>query len=165
MTHGAEFFAAAADAMRRSGRPALMVSADRSVLPTRLPEGVWHLPFAPFGWLFERASVVVHHGGIGTAGRALEAGVPQLVVPSGFDQFDNAARIERLGVGRSLSRREVGGPRLEAEISALLGDERIRARCTEVRERLSGTDPLHEACAAIEGLLVGGGGTAPVHPR
>jgi hypothetical protein len=36
------------------------------------------------------------------ASQALSAGVPQLVVPRDFDQFDNAERVERMGVGLSI---------------------------------------------------------------
>jgi len=41
--------------------------------------------------------MLVHHGGIGTSAQALTAGIPQLVVPFAHDQFDNAARLMRLG--------------------------------------------------------------------
>lgn len=35
----------------------------------------------PYSWLFPRSSVVVHHGGVGTAAAALAAGVPSVVLP------------------------------------------------------------------------------------
>jgi UDP:flavonoid glycosyltransferase YjiC (YdhE family) len=44
----------------------------------------------------------VHHGGIGTTRQALLAGVPQLVRPMGFDQFDNVLRVTTLGAARQL---------------------------------------------------------------
>jgi UDP:flavonoid glycosyltransferase YjiC (YdhE family) len=54
---------------------------------------------APFDRLLPRASAIVHHGGIGTVACAIAAGIPQLVCPLAYDQFDNAARVERLGLG------------------------------------------------------------------
>lgn len=42
---------------------------------------------------------VVHHGGTGIAYSAIAAGLPSLVVPHDFDQFDMAARIEWHGLG------------------------------------------------------------------
>jgi len=47
-------------------------------------------------------AAIVHHGGIGTTSQALAAGIPQLIRPMAFDQFDNANRIEKLGCGRWL---------------------------------------------------------------
>jgi UDP:flavonoid glycosyltransferase YjiC (YdhE family) len=60
---------------------------------------------APYSKLFPRALVNVHQGGIGTIAQALRAGKPMLVVPYSHDQPDNAARVERLGVARVLTRR------------------------------------------------------------
>ena len=58
---------------------------------------------APHQLLFPRASaVVVHQGGVGTPGQALRSGRPMLVVPHGHDQFDNAHRVTKLGVARTL---------------------------------------------------------------
>jgi UDP:flavonoid glycosyltransferase YjiC (YdhE family) len=48
------------------------------------------------------AAAVVSHGGHGTVIKALAAGLPQLVVPLGRDQPNNAARITQRGVGLQL---------------------------------------------------------------
>lgn len=42
---------------------------------------------------------VIHHGGTGIAYSAIAAGLPSLVVPHDFDQFDMAARIAWHGLG------------------------------------------------------------------
>ncbi|HSR42362.1 MAG TPA: glycosyltransferase [Longimicrobiales bacterium] len=160
MTHGRTFFDIACEASVRLRTPTLLVARDRSALPEILPEGVWHLEYAPFAWLFERAATVVHHGGIGTAGRALEAGVPQVIVPSGFDQFDNAERVARLGVGRRLRRRDLTAAALEEAIEELATDARTMERCRDVRGELATSDALEATCREIERLvgLPGAGG-------
>lgn len=155
MTHGADFFAVACEAAERIGSPTLMVSKDRSALPDRLPDNVTHLSFAPFAWLFARAAAVVHHGGIGTAGRALEAGLPQLIIPSGFDQFDNADRVTRIGAGVQLARRNLTAQALEASIRALIEDEEVARACAAIRSELERVDALDATCSAVEGLLRG----------
>lgn len=43
-------------------------------------------------------SGVVHHGGVGTSAQSLKAGIPQIVVPWGVDQFDNSKHLKRMGV-------------------------------------------------------------------
>nr|MBA3625578.1 glycosyltransferase [Methylibium sp.] len=67
-----------------------------------LPNWACHVAYAPFDALLPRLATLVHHGGIGTCAEALAAGVPQIVVPFAHDQFDNAARLERLGLGVTL---------------------------------------------------------------
>ncbi|SEF29405.1 Glycosyltransferase family 28 C-terminal domain-containing protein [Amycolatopsis pretoriensis] len=46
-----------------------------------------------------QAELVVHHGGSGTTLSALAAGVPQLVLPQGADQFANAEALVAVGAG------------------------------------------------------------------
>jgi rhamnosyltransferase subunit B len=57
-------------------------------------------PPSPLSEILPKASLLVHHGGIGTAADALRAGVPQWLFPSAHDQADNAQRLVDLGVGR-----------------------------------------------------------------
>ena len=47
-------------------------------------------------------SAVLHHGGAGVMWECLRAGVPALVLPQDYDQFDHAARLEAAGVALRL---------------------------------------------------------------
>ncbi|MEJ2856908.1 MULTISPECIES: glycosyltransferase [unclassified Saccharothrix] len=49
--------------------------------------------------LWPHVDVAVHHGGSGTTLGALAAGVPQLLVPQGADQFANAEAVTAAGAG------------------------------------------------------------------
>ncbi|GLZ33678.1 glycosyl transferase [Lentzea sp. NBRC 105346] len=64
-----------------------------------LPSNVTAHSWVPQAAVVPHASVVVHHGGSGTTLGALAAGVPQLVLPQGADQFANAAAVVAAGVG------------------------------------------------------------------
>jgi rhamnosyltransferase subunit B len=74
----------------------------RAKLPTALPSSIHVVDYASHALLFPHASAIIHHGGIGTSSEALFAGKPMLVVPHGFDQPDNAARLKRRGVAEVL---------------------------------------------------------------
>ena len=52
----------------------------------------------PHQWLFPQMAGIVHHGGAGTTGEALKAGVPSLILPLAVDQFFWGERVIRLGV-------------------------------------------------------------------
>jgi UDP:flavonoid glycosyltransferase YjiC (YdhE family) len=119
-------------------------------IPADLPPGVRHVSFVPFRWLLPRAALLVHHGGIGSTSQALHAGIPQVIMPMGFDQFDNAARVERLGVGRALARRRFTAPRLVPLVAGLLADAAVADRCRGAARRLAAADGLVRAGDAIE---------------
>lgn len=60
------------------------------------------LPSVAFSYLFARASLVIHHGGIGTCAQALACGTPQVISPYTFDQPDNAFLLWQLGISNSV---------------------------------------------------------------
>jgi len=49
-----------------------------------------------------RMRAVLHHGGAGVMWECLRAGVPALVLPNDYDQFDHAARLQVAGVALRL---------------------------------------------------------------
>ena len=155
MRHGRDVFAAAVEACTRIGRRALLVTPRSEQIPSALPASVLHLPYAPFSRLLPLCAGLVHHGGIGTAAEALAAGVPQLVVPNAFDQFDNAARIACLGVGARLDRRHVTPARVAAMLGGLLNDAGVATACARNRLRMAEEDGIEAACDAIETAATG----------
>jgi UDP:flavonoid glycosyltransferase YjiC (YdhE family) len=78
----------------------VLLSGDNEIPPQG--DDVFIARYIPHSKVFPQASIIVHHGGIGTTGQALLAGKPQIVVPHFADQFDNARRLERLGVARTV---------------------------------------------------------------
>jgi UDP:flavonoid glycosyltransferase YjiC (YdhE family) len=159
--HGQGFFAAAIDACQRLGRRGILLTRFPEQLPQPLPPSIRHDSFVPFGWLLPRSAAVVHHGGIGSTSQGLAAGIPQLLMPMGFDQFDNARRIERLGVGAALSASRFRGPAVAAALARLLADEPMADRCRAIRGTMREHDGLATAAACIERL----GATAGAAPR
>lgn len=69
-----------------------------------LPAEICQINSAPHDWLFPRVDAVAHHGGAGTTGASLRAGVPTIVKPFFGDQFFFGGRIEDLGVGICMRR-------------------------------------------------------------
>ena len=143
----------------RLGRRAVLLTPHRQQVPPTLPPGMLWLPYVPLRALLPRAAALVHHGGIGTTAEALRAGVPQVVVPLAYDQFDNAARVRALGVGARVAG-GAAGPRpraLAAALHRLLGDDATRRACARVAE-LAAADAAAPLGETVESLL----GLAPV---
>lgn len=102
MQHAQGFFAAAVAACGQLGLRALLLTPHAAQLPQPLPAFALHAGYLPFASLLPHARALVHHGGIGSCAQALRAGLPQLIMPMAHDQFDNAACVERLGLGLSI---------------------------------------------------------------
>lgn len=67
-----------------------------------IPGNVFVESWVPQAEVLPLVSLVVHHGGSGTTFGALGAGVPQLFLPQGADQFLNAAAISGIDAGTQL---------------------------------------------------------------
>jgi rhamnosyltransferase subunit B len=149
------FYEVSVEAVRRLGQRAVLLVGHHPENHPRghLPEGVMLQPFAPHAALFPRASAIVHQGGAGTLHQGLRAGRPTLVVPFAHDQPDNAWRVERLGVSRTLRPGRYTVARVEKELGRLLEDEGYRGRAEAVARRVRGERPVEDACDAIEEVL------------
>ncbi|HEX5706103.1 MAG TPA: nucleotide disphospho-sugar-binding domain-containing protein [Pyrinomonadaceae bacterium] len=153
-----DFYAESVKAARELGVRALLLLGDeRNRLPEPLAEGVAAFDYAPYGELLPRARAVVHQGGVGTTGQALRAGRPTLIVPHAFDQHDNAARAERLGVSRTLNRPRYKARTAARELRELLAVESYARRAEEVGRVVCAEDGARAAADALEGLLAAGG--------
>ncbi len=119
MRHASGIFSAAVEACAALGQRAILLTRDRTQLPTDLPTGVIHAPYQPFGRLLPRAFALVHHGGIGSSAQALRAGIPQLLMPMAHDQFDNAECVRRLGAGVVLRPGQLNAHRLAEAVRSL----------------------------------------------
>jgi rhamnosyltransferase subunit B len=116
----------------------------------RLPRNVFRHNYVPMSQLLPLSSLVVHHGGLGTISLALSAAVPQVVVPFGHDQFDNAARIEQLGVGRRILKSANLPLRLRSTIEQMLGDPTWSERCRVLAPGAAIDGSLASVCEQIE---------------
>lgn len=152
-TTSENFYAESAAACQRLGLRGILVAAQRSQLPDTLPAGVVHVPYASFSELFPRSAAVVHHGGIGTLSQALRAGIPQLIRPMAYDQFDNASRASRLGVATELLPRSYRGMRLDTALRGLLANAAVRTTCEQLAVRMEGQDGLRKTCEVLEGAM------------
>lgn len=145
-----DFYEVSIAAANRLQRRAILIG--RKAAPEVDSLNVLSLPYATYSKVFPHAAVIVHQGGSGTTGEALRSGRPMLVVPYGWDQPDNARRIERLGVGLHLPRCNYNIDTAARVLTELLMDVRFGNRAAEVRTRISAENGLSAACAAIEAV-------------
>ncbi|GIZ52722.1 glycosyltransferase [Noviherbaspirillum aridicola] len=138
------------------GMRALLVAsglAATSPLPDPLPDWALRVDYAPFEDVFPHAAVVVHAGGIGTVFKALQAGVPQVLVPHAHDQLDNALRMARLGAAEVIGGRRTGRRSLARALRSVLRSEGMGRRAAELALAARQEDGVGRACDVIESEL------------
>jgi UDP:flavonoid glycosyltransferase YjiC (YdhE family) len=130
---------AMAEAVRKAARATPEIdfhfTDGRAESDRRESAGNFHrLGYVSYARDLARYALVVHHGGAGVQFHTLRAGLPALVLPIDYDQFDHAARLEAVGVARRI--RDLRG--LAAPVQAALGDDEMGAACRRFAEVLRG---------------------------
>ncbi|MGV3662570.1 MAG: glycosyltransferase [Prosthecobacter sp.] len=95
-----------------------------------------------------RYAAVIHHAGAGILNHCLRHGIPSVVIPQDYDQFDNAARLVAFG----LALRAKGNADIEETLLRVLGDAEMKARCvamSTVHARQDGAEAVMRLVAAL----------------
>lgn len=117
--------------------PGIFISPNVKNIVKLVPDNILLLEYADFDWVFGLAQVVFHHGGIGTVAHAISAGVLQVVIPERFDQPDNAFRIERLGLGIKVDKRNWDADKVSPIVRSLMDDKKIKENLKIAADRVN----------------------------
>jgi UDP:flavonoid glycosyltransferase YjiC (YdhE family) len=146
-----DFFVRAVSAVTAAGGRALVAAGPAYARLEGIDDDrVRVVPFVPFSQAASRCQAAIHHGGIGTTVAIARAGIPQIIVPKGFDQPDTAARFAALGVAAVVPWRS--RHRLRAVVPSALADEQLRANAVRLSEAI-GADGAPETADVVEALL------------
>lgn len=144
------FYEVSVEAAKRLGRRAVLIGANGKGSGSK---DILSLPYAPYSEVFPHAAAIVHQGGSGTTGQALRAGRPMLIVPYGWDQPDNGARVQRTGAGVSLPRAKYSAKSAAEALSRLLTEPSFGEHAARVGAKVHAENGLAEACDEIERVL------------
>jgi UDP:flavonoid glycosyltransferase YjiC (YdhE family) len=96
--------------------------------------------------------LVITHGGNNTTTEALHFGTPMVVLPLFWDQYDNAQRVDELGLGVRLPTYTFEERELHGAIERLLGDEALRARLSALGATIRARAGVVRAADLIEAV-------------
>lgn len=113
---------------RMTCRAVLLGAPDSVDVPPALRERVRRVRYAPYADLFPLSQGIVHAGGAGTTQAACYYGLPSLIIPRAADQFENAAHVQREGLGLRLQGHSLSATLLRLRLERLLSDPAIAAR-------------------------------------
>jgi rhamnosyltransferase subunit B len=147
-----DFYFESIQAAMKLNRRAVLLMGDNPP-PDHLPDSIFACDYAPYSEIFPRACAIIHQGGVGTTAQGLRSGHPTLVMPYSHDQPDNAARLQRLGVSRTIQRHQYRSDRAARELRKLLEDKRYHIKAAEICKNLQTENGVKVACDAIEAQL------------
>ncbi|MFF3598085.1 nucleotide disphospho-sugar-binding domain-containing protein [Kitasatospora indigofera] len=124
--------------------------ADLTHLGT-LPANVRALPWVPLAELLRVCDAVVHHGGSGSSLTGLQAGIPQLLLPQGADNFIVADTLVSTGAGLRSTSDDVDTTLL----ARLVTDPELRAAAVRLRAENEALPTPAASVPAIEALAGG----------
>lgn len=112
-----------------------------------LPPEILQIKSAPHDWLFNQIDAAVHHGGAGTTGASLRAGLPTIIKPFFGDQFFFGGRVDDLGVGICLRKMNVSV--FARALWEAVHSERMIIKARNLGEQIRQEDGVANAIQAI----------------
>lgn len=109
--------------------------------------------FVPQTFILQHCNLAIIHGGNNSITECLYYGVPIIVLPVFFDQFDNAQRIEDLGLGKKLMPYSCSSADLMKAINDVLSDESLINKCRAISEEMKARDDSRKIPAMLKKLM------------
>lgn len=120
---------------------------DNAEPEVELPEEIYNSGSIPHDWLFSKIDAAVHHGGSGTTGATMRAGIPTIIKPFFGDQFFYSSRIEDIGAGIGL--KKLNARSLCTALKTATSDAKMITKAKKISERLKQENGVLNAIEAI----------------
>jgi UDP:flavonoid glycosyltransferase YjiC (YdhE family) len=138
-------------ALAKTQQRAILLSGWGGLQKMDLPASVLMIDTIPHAWLFPRVAAVVHHGGAGTTGAGLRAGVPSIVIPFTTEQEFWGQRVHDLGVGPApIPRSKLTVDRLARAIEEAVTNTAMRQLAIELGSKIRVEDGIANAVEIIQ---------------
>jgi MGT family glycosyltransferase len=108
--------------------------------------------FLPQPSVLPQVDCVITHGGNNTVTECVNFGRPMVVLPLFWDQYDNAQRVDEIGLGVRLDTYRVEPEQLTGAIDRLCGDAKVASRLAAASRRLQDEPGHARAAERIEAL-------------
>jgi UDP:flavonoid glycosyltransferase YjiC (YdhE family) len=120
------------------------------------PDHVHIERYIPQALVLPHCDAVVSQGGSGAVIAALAHGLPQVLLPIGADQPQNARRCEELGVARVLDVIRATPEEIRVAVADVLADPGYRRRAVRIRDEIAAMPGPERALSLLEQLVNAG---------
>lgn len=144
-----DFFNVSIEVSNKLGIKAILLTHFNEQIPKNLPKNIVHINYAPFSQLLPKLSLFVHHGGIGSISQTLKAGIPQIIRPVAFDQFDNSIRVVNLGVAQEMLVKDYNIKNLSNAINKILVNDNYKKNAKLISKNFEDNNSISKVCEVI----------------
>ena len=117
-----------------------------------LADNMWGDARVPQTNVIPRCDLVITHGGNNTTTEAFHFGKPTIVLPLFWDQYDNAQRVQELGLGVRLSTYAFEDDELRGAVDRLVADSDLRSRTAALGRSIRSGEGTVRAADLIEAV-------------
>ncbi|MES2309210.1 MAG: glycosyltransferase [Verrucomicrobiota bacterium] len=143
------FYREAVDSVRGTSERALLLVGRTENIPEDLPLNVMAVAYAPHEKVMPYCKGVIHQCGVGGVGQSLRAGIPSVGCPYAFDQPNNAKRLEALGVGFVLNRKNRRAKDFRRAFEALSNMNAFE-KAKGIGEKIRSESGIERSCEILE---------------
>lgn len=138
------------EGLAKAGKRGVLATGGGAVEVRDAPDHVHVISEAPHDQLFRLMDAALHHGGAGTTGASLRAGLPTIICPFFGDQPFWGRRVAKLGIGPApLDRKNLDAATLAAAFNAA-SSAQMKERAAAIGKRISAETGVATAVAFIE---------------
>lgn len=150
LTDGYESAKLMVDAVQEAGMRAIIQGWDHAIQSIPLPATIHHAGSIPHSWLLSHAACLVHHGGYGTTGAGLRAGIPEIVIPHITDQYFWGKRVHELGVAPlPIPRKELTALKLAEMLHFVSNDQEMITNSAKIGRQIRSEDGVKSAVKLV----------------
>jgi UDP:flavonoid glycosyltransferase YjiC (YdhE family) len=122
----------------------------------RLGERMYGEQFLPQPSILPQCDLLITHGGNNTIAEAFHFGLPAIVAPLFWDQYDNAQRMHETGFGHRLASYTFEDEELLGAVERLLADDELARRMAQISAELTAAPGRAKGADLIEQLVRSG---------
>lgn len=153
--HWTVFFKSVIEAFKDSDYLVVMSTGNKERLKQigDIPQNFIVRDFVPQAEVLKHADLFIAHGGMGSVSDGMYLGVPMILVPLGADQFFNSYRLQELGAGKVLKKRDVTAQNLRHEAKLVMEDESFKAAVNKIQQSFIDAGGPDLAVKIVEEIL------------
>ena len=139
------------DSLAQTGLRGVILTGWEGGSHPQVSSDILELEAASHAWLLPQCKAVVHHGGAGTTGAGLRAGIPNIVVPFAGDQPFWGKRVEALGAGpRPIPVKRLSTQGLSAALQQAVDDANMQKKAARIGEMIQAEQGVGEMIRLVE---------------
>ncbi|HMJ95112.1 MAG TPA: nucleotide disphospho-sugar-binding domain-containing protein, partial [Thermoleophilaceae bacterium] len=119
----------------------------------RLGERMYGEQFLPQTAILPQCDLLITHGGNNTVAEAFNFGLPVIVTPLFWDQYDNAQRVHDTGFGHRLASYTFEDEEFLGAIERLLADQALAERMKRISAELTAAPGRIKAAELVEQMV------------